>query len=140
MRNAVPDVPPSHRSAATVCHLLVLCGFVLPFGGLVGPLLLWLAKRREMPFLEDQGREVLNFSVSFFLWNLLAVLLCGGIAVGGGFFLPEERLLWLVPLLVFALWILFSWSFCLVMPVLGAAAAWEGRRFRYPLTLAFLRP
>jgi uncharacterized Tic20 family protein len=43
------------------CHLIAFSGYVVPFGSVLGPLIIWLIKKDEMPFVDDQGKESLNF-------------------------------------------------------------------------------
>ena len=66
------DVPKDQRTMGMLCHLLAFCGFVFPFGGIIAPLVLWLVKKDEMPFVNDQGKEALNFQITV----AIAVLIC----------------------------------------------------------------
>jgi uncharacterized Tic20 family protein len=57
-----------------VCHVSGLSTYVgLP---IVGPLLIWLAKRKTEPVVNTEGREALNFNISFTLYAFVAGLLC----------------------------------------------------------------
>ena len=47
-----------------VCHLSALAGFLIPFGNIVGPLIVWLIKRAEMPLVDVHGKEALNFQIT----------------------------------------------------------------------------
>ena len=49
-------------------------GAVIPFGHIIGPLVLWLAKRDDMPFVDDQGKEALNFQITMTLAFIVAAL------------------------------------------------------------------
>ena len=107
------------RNYAVGMHLLSLISFLLS-GGLLtvlGPLVLWLI-RKDRPFDDDHGREVINFGLSFMLWGLLAGIL---ILVGIGFIL--------LPVL---------WIVAIVNNIRGAIAAGNGEYFRYPMTIRFL--
>ena len=55
------DSSPESRMWAMLAHLSALLGaFVLPLvGGIVAPLLIWLIKRDEMSFVDDQAKEAL---------------------------------------------------------------------------------
>jgi uncharacterized Tic20 family protein len=64
------------RTWATICHLsalLMLLG--VPIGNILGPLVIWLVKRREYEFVDDQGREALNFQITFILSAIALFLL-----------------------------------------------------------------
>ena len=64
------------RTMGMLCHLLALIGIVATantFGPFIGPLIVWLVKKDEMPFVDDQGKEALNFQITVFL----AMIACG---------------------------------------------------------------
>ena len=49
------------RTWAMLCHFSAFSGLIFPLGNFLAPLIIWLIKKEEMPFVEDQGKEVLNF-------------------------------------------------------------------------------
>lgn len=55
------------------CHLAALVGFVVPFGNIVGPLVVWLIKRGEMPLVDTHGKEALNFQITVTIAFLICV-------------------------------------------------------------------
>jgi uncharacterized protein len=47
-----------------LCHLLALAGLTgIPFANILGPLIIWLVKKDQMAFVDDQGKESLNFQI-----------------------------------------------------------------------------
>jgi uncharacterized Tic20 family protein len=60
---ATPPALPAkdERLWATLAHLSAFAIYFTGIGHLVGPLVIWLAKRSGNPFIDDQGREALNF-------------------------------------------------------------------------------
>ncbi len=61
---------------AMLCHLLGLCTFIgIPFGNIIGPLVVWLIKGKEYDFVDEQGKEALNFQISMTIYALIAGLL-----------------------------------------------------------------
>lgn len=120
MNEPLPVPPSDERTWALVAHLSGLLGFVTAgFGSLLGPLIVWLIKREEMPFVADQGREALNFQITVFLAGLICAALMF-LLIG-------------FPML-FAL-ILFD----LVFVILAAVKASEGVAYRYPICLRLIR-
>lgn len=107
------------RTFGMLAHLAAFSGFVIPFGHLLGPLLVWLIKREEHPFVDDQGRESFNFQLSMSLYYVIGVVL----------------LLVLIGFLVLPALVLFS----IVVTMMGAIRANAGERFRYPLCIRFIR-
>lgn len=63
------------RQWAMFAHLSALIGFVIPFGTLIGPLVIWQLKKNDMPFVAEQGVEALNFQITVALAFLAAALL-----------------------------------------------------------------
>lgn len=108
------------RDWAVFCHLSALVGFLgLPFGCLIGPLLVWLIKRDEYPFLDDQGREAVNWQLSLLVYQLCALLLC----------------CFLIGLAILPLLKVVNFVFILV----AAVSAGKGQGYRYPLAIRFFR-
>ena len=111
---------PQERTMGMLCHLLAFCGLVMPFGGnILGPLVLWLVKKEGMPFVDDQGKESLNFQISVVIYGVGAALLS---FIGIGIVLGA------------ALGV-----FWLVMEIIATVAANKGERYRYPLTIRLLK-
>ena len=104
-----------------VCHLLSFAQFVLviPFGNIVGPLVLWLIKRGESPYLDAHGKEVLNFNLSWAIYGIVAAILCF-VLVG-----------FIVAPVLFIAWIVFV--------IMGSIKASEGKLYRYPLTIRMIK-
>ncbi len=107
------------RRLAVFCHLAGFAGFIIPFGGVIGPLAMWIANRESHPFVDQQGREALNFQLSLLVYMLLSFAL----------------VLILIGLLMIPL--LFVFQIC--MMVIAAVRVSDGQDFRYPLTLRFIR-
>jgi len=107
------------KNWGVACHLAAFAGYFIPFGHLLGPFAIWWFKRQQFPFVDDQGREVLNFQLSITLYLAIAGLLTF-IVIG-------------VPLLVAIS--LFNF----VMIIVGAVKARNGERYRYPLNLRFFK-
>ncbi|MGC8764220.1 MAG: DUF4870 domain-containing protein [Acidobacteriota bacterium] len=104
-----------------VAHLSALVGFAgIPLGHLLGPLLVWLLKKDEDPFVEEQAREALNFQISIFAYTLASALMILCFCLG-------------IPLLV----LIQAFNFLSI--VVTAVKAGDGRPFRYPLCIRFLK-
>lgn len=60
-----PPVAPGNESQARtwnmLCHLSALAGYIIPFGNILGPLLVWQIKKNEFPSVDEHGKAALNF-------------------------------------------------------------------------------
>ena len=68
--DSVSTTKPSaeERNWAVIAHLSALAGLVIwGLGIVLGPLIVWLLKKDQMPFVDEQGKEALNFQITVFL-------------------------------------------------------------------------
>jgi uncharacterized protein len=107
------------RNTAVGAHLSTFAGLVVPFGSVIGPLAVWLIRRDRDPFIDDAGREALNFGISIAIYG--AVVLVASLMLVG------------IPLLVIGV---IAW---VVLASLAAAKASQGQAYRYPLTMRLVR-
>src|SRR4030043_533479 len=63
------------RTWAMFCHIGAFAGYIIPFGHIIAPLIIWLIKKDESPFIDDQGKESLNFQISISIYAIIAALL-----------------------------------------------------------------
>ncbi|HET6603527.1 MAG TPA: DUF4870 domain-containing protein [Xanthomonadaceae bacterium] len=104
---------------AMFAHLSALVGIIIPFGNVLGPLLIWLLKKETMPFVDDQGKEALNFQITVTIALLVCIVLMF-VLIG----------LLLLPLVGLA---------ALILTVIAAVKANEGTAYRYPFTLRLVK-
>lgn len=55
------------RQWAMICHISAMLLYCTAIGGFIAPLVIWLLKREGMPFVDDQGKETLNFQITILL-------------------------------------------------------------------------
>ena len=106
------------RNWAMFTHLSALLGLITGVGFILGPLVLWLIKKDQMPQVNEAGKEAVNFQLTMLIaflvsWVLVFLLI--------GFLL--------IPLVVL---------FDVVMSIIAAAQTSNGTRYRYPLTIRFI--
>ncbi len=105
---------------AMLCHLAALVGFLgNGVGFIVGPLIVWLIKRGEDPFIDEQGKEALNFQITMFIAFLIAGLLV--LIVIGVVLLPILGLLEIV------------------LPIIAGIKANNGEHYRYPFAVRLIQ-
>ena len=100
------------RMFGMLAHLLGI------FTGFIGPLVIWLIKKDESPFVDDQGKESLNFQITM----LIAHMVSG------------------------ALWCVFVGAITtpalivvdIVFCIMGAMKANNGEYYRYPINIRMI--
>lgn len=121
--SADPDPPENRtqdeRNLGMLCHLLALVGLIIPFGNILGPLLVWLLKKDENRFVDVEGKEALNFNITIAIAGLVSGILTA-VMIG------------------FALMVVVG-LFWLILTIVAAVKASSGEHYRYPLTLRFLQ-
>ena len=107
------------RQWALICHLSALSGYIIPFGHLIVPIVIWSMKKDEMPMVDEHGKEVINFQISMTIWFILSAFLAF-LLIG-------------IPLLI-VLAILQ-----VIFVIIGALKADNGQLYKYPLTIQFIK-
>ncbi len=125
--NETPPVPPNPYSSsdqetnrdacmwAMFSHLAAFAGLVpalIVIGCVIGPLVVWLLKKHDFPFVDEQGKEAVNFQITMLLIFLALPLTCIGIVL-----MP------FVPIVDF------------IFVVIAAIKANDGYHYRYPYPL-----
>ena len=96
-----------------------LSGFLIPFGNIFGPLVIWMIGKAESQFVDEHGKSSLNFQLSMLIYDIVAFILCF-VLIG-------------IPILVL-LWILNT-----VFVIIASIKASEGELYRYPFTIRFIK-
>lgn len=122
---------PSSRNWAAFAHLSTFSALVgVPFGNILGPLVIWLATRREDAYAERHAREALNFNLSLSLYGLMLV-------VAGTVLLVV--VIGLAVLLVAVLYFFVFFFVWLILSIVAAIAASRGEEYTYPLTMRLVK-
>jgi uncharacterized protein len=115
-----PQVSKDDQNWAMACHLSALAGFLVPFGNIAGPLLVWLLKRAEIPLVDAHGKEALNFQITV----SIAIAVC----------IPLMFILIGIPLAI-----LIGLG-ALILTIMAAVKVSNGElEYRYPFALRLLK-
>src|SRR5262245_10573239 len=126
---AVPSA--DERTWAMFSHLSILAGglvtgwWTLGIGCFLGPLIIWIIKKDTMPFVNDQAKEALNFTITLAIVSF-ALLMLTVLSLGVGALIT-------VPLMMIV------GLGALVLIIIAAVKANEGVAYRYPLTLRLVK-
>ena len=114
------DIPRDARQWAMLCHLSALSGLLgNGIGFFVGPLLVWLIKREDHPFIDRQGKEAVNFQITMFIILFASIILC-------------------LVLIGFLFLILIGFVM-VIFPIIAAVRANDGHEYRYPISIRFIK-
>jgi uncharacterized Tic20 family protein len=108
------------RSGAMFCHLAGFAPYVVafPLASIIGPLVVWSMKKDEHGYIDEQGREAVNFHLSALIIEIICIALCF-VIIG------------------FPLLIAFE-LFKLIIMIVAIMRASSGEHHRYPLTIRFV--
>jgi uncharacterized protein len=108
------------RTWTVLCHASALAGFFVPWAGhILGPLIVWLAKRGDSAEIDEHGKESLNFQISMLIYNLIAGVLC----------------LVLIGFVILGILHILN----LVLVIVASIQAGEGKLYRYPISIRLIK-
>lgn len=107
------------KSWAMGAHLSVLAGYLIPFGNIIAPLIIWQMKKDQSAFVTEHAKEALNFQIAMTIYMAVAALL---------------MLIFIGIIAMFALAIMD-----IIFIVMAAVAANKGEGYRYPLSIRFVK-
>jgi uncharacterized Tic20 family protein len=75
----------NENTNAFLIHISAFAGFMFPFGNIITPLIAWQTLKDRSPFLDEQGKEAVNFNISYTLYVFLLTLTFIPFAIGSIF-------------------------------------------------------
>ena len=109
-------INPEERGLATLTHLSGLAGYVVPLGGVLVPIIIWMVKS-DSPVIRSIAKQAILLNLVVF------VLFCTGLLL----FLT----ILLIPVVIVA-WIILGLA-AVALPIVGAIRAADGNYYRYPV-------
>ena len=104
---------------AMMLHLSQLLNFIVPFAGIIAPILIWQLKKGDYAILDQHGKNVTNWIISSFIYGLVSGLLV---------------------FLVIGIFLLIALGIVsVVFAIMGGIKASSGEVWKYPLTIEFLK-
>ena len=119
-QNPQPPALRQDRTLDATCHFLSFAGLIgIPFGNILGPLVLWAIKKDEMPSVNEHGKESINFQISMTIYTIIAGL----------------SIFILIGIVLLPAIIVLN----LVLVIIAGVKAANGEFYRYPLTIRFIK-
>ena len=122
------DIPDIYvRRWASACHLSAVVLFFVPFAPILLPAIIWYMKRDDHFYIDEQGREAVNFQLSMTLYGMIV-------------FVVLKVLKWIF-IGYFFVWVpVLIYIAQLMLALVGALRAYDGEKFRYPFAIPFIAP
>lgn len=103
------------RTWGILVHAAALSGLFVPFGNILGPLVIWAIKRDDSQFIDENGKQAVNFQIT---WTILVIVAALTVLIGiGVVLLPLVAIAWLI------------------LVIIAIVRTSENQVYDYPLTL-----
>ena len=147
----------NNKNLATFIHLSTLSQYCIPFGNYIFPILIWSTNKDKSEFIDFNGKQVLNFQLSVFLYTLVLALIaipifiatvCSSLPLNALLnehhfmenHLNIENISGIVIVAIIAVFMFIGLKvaefFLIIYASLKTA---NGERYKYPLTIPFLK-
>ena len=125
------------NNTAFLLHLSAFFGYVIPFGAIVGPLVIWEINKEKSEFVNENGKEAINFNLSYLLYTFLLGLSVVPFIIRT--VMSEFHHLDLFGIITAGSLIGVLAIVKFVLIILAAVSANQGEVYHYPLTIKFIK-
>jgi uncharacterized Tic20 family protein len=139
----------NQNTSAFLIHISAFAGFIIPFGHIITPLIAWQTLKERSPFLNEHGKEAINFNLSYTLYAFLLTLTFIPFAVGtffrnihnfNNFYIDFDFntniILGFIGLATVT-GVIYLAGIALV--IIASLKAKEGEHYKYPFTIKFIK-
>jgi len=147
----------NEKTTSALIHLSTLTQYFIPFGNYIFPIIIWSSKKNDSQFIDYNGKQVLNFQLSIFLYTLILALIavpiviftvlkkvsfhevinCNELVIDK---IHNENLTGVIVLAITAVSVFaFLKLIEFILIVYGAVKASNGEEYRYPLSIPFFK-
>lgn len=147
------------RNLSAIIHASTFSRYIIPFGQFILPLVLWTANKKDYEFVDYNGKQAINFQISMFLYSIII----GAISIpffihalpnifehgifnwhdlkhfNFNFDADHFRFPFIWPLGISGIIHVAITIINLVYTILATIRTNEGQRFKYPLTINFIK-
>lgn len=137
---------------AFLIHISAFAGFMFPFGNIITPLIAWQTLKDRSQFLDSQGKEAVNFNISYTLYVFLLSIVFIPFAFSSIFERNHRHINWNNFSINFDFdshnWfgVLSSgaiagivYIIAIALVIIASIKAREGQDYRYPFTIKFIK-
>lgn len=130
---------------AFLIHVSCFAGFLFPFGNIITPLIVWQTLKNRSKFLDEQGKEAINFNISYslyvFLVSIILIPLSFGKLLKSGLIKLEiiPNFSDLFGFLGISSLAAFIYIIAIALVIIASLKAKEGEHYTYPFTIKFIK-
>lgn len=137
----------NEKTTSALLHLSAFAKYLIPFAGIVVPLIIWQTKKHQSEYVDENGKSVVNFQLSILVYSIVIAIILGitflnsivhyiEIENAGGDVVPFD----LIVVGITALSVLGIWTIAeFILIIFGTVKANEGTTYKYPLTIKFIK-
>jgi uncharacterized Tic20 family protein len=137
----------NEKTTAALLHLSAFAKYLIPFAGIVVPLIIWQTKKHQSEYVDENGKAVVNFHLSILAYSIVIAIIIGIFFIGsivnyieienaGGNVIPVD----LITVGIIGASVLGIWTIAeFILVILGTVRANEGTVYKYPLTINFIK-
>jgi len=92
------EVSSDDRTWAIIAHASAFVGLIIPLGNIIAPLIVWAIKKDESWFVDENGKQAVNFQITWTV--LLAIAALSVLVLVGLVLLPLLALAWFALIIV----------------------------------------
>ena len=132
----------NQNTNAFLIHISGFAGFVFPLGGIITPLVAWQTLKDRSALLDEQGKEAVNFNISYslYMWilgvSLFPLAFSSIFSSHHHYNFEFSNLFGIFSIATFAGLISLI---RIVLIIIAALKAKEGENYKYPLTIKFIK-
>jgi len=147
----------NEKNITTVLHLSALTQYIIPFGNYIFPIIIWSSKKDESEYIDYNGKKVLNFQLSIFLYSMVLCMIAipifiysifknipfDAIITSESFVLDNLSISNITGLTILGIVALLLFCFLkiteFILIILAAVKASNGEKYNYPLSIPFFK-
>ena len=137
----------NEKTTAALLHVSAFAKYLIPYAGIVVPLIIWQTKKHQSEYVDANGKSVINFHLSILVYSIVLAIILGifflnsiiqvvQIESAGGEVFPVE----LISTVIIGAIVLGAWTITeFILIILGSVKANEGTVYKYPFTINFIK-
>jgi len=117
------------KNYSSITHLSGFAGWFFPFGNIIAPLVMWIAKKNDSTYIDEHGKAAVNFQLSLILYGFLLAILI----------IPITILTLGLGLIAILIAIIPAIILKIVLIISASIKASNGEYYDYPFTIQFIK-